>query len=230
MENLPISWADLAVAAVIIISGFFAFVRGFVHEVLSVGSWIGAAIVTLVGFRFAQPVAREYIPIELLADITAGVTIFLVVLIVLSLLTRLLAKRVQNSSLNALDRSLGLVFGFARGALLVCLAWIAFTWVMPKDDWPEWIQEARSRPLIEEVSNRLTALLPEDLLEQGEEAGQKAAEQAPIAKEYIDLLSPLAKGDANDGEPAYKDDERGQIPELIEQSIQEGEQSGESAQ
>ena len=52
----------------------------------------------------------------MLADIAAGVAIFLVVLVALSLVTRMLSKRVKDSSLGPLDSSLGLLFGFARGA------------------------------------------------------------------------------------------------------------------
>ena len=44
MENLPVNPTDLVVIVVILLSAIFAFVRGFVHEVLAVGAWLGAAI------------------------------------------------------------------------------------------------------------------------------------------------------------------------------------------
>ncbi|MEQ9608473.1 MAG: CvpA family protein, partial [Kiloniellaceae bacterium] len=50
MDSLPINLADLIVIIVLVVSGIFAFVRGFVHEVLAVASWVGAAFVTLYAF------------------------------------------------------------------------------------------------------------------------------------------------------------------------------------
>ena len=122
MAELPFTFLDIAIGVVLLISGLLAFVRGFVHEVLAVGAWIGAIVVAVFGFPYHRPYARDLIPHELVADAAAGAAIFVVALVVLSLLTRALSDRVKDSALNALDRSLGFVFGLLRGAVLVCLA------------------------------------------------------------------------------------------------------------
>src|SRR5690606_22488406 len=69
MESFPINLIDLCVIAILLISGFFAFVRGFVREVLSVAGWVGAAIVTLYLFEPVRPHVRGLIPSPLIADI-----------------------------------------------------------------------------------------------------------------------------------------------------------------
>ncbi len=61
-------------------------------------------------------------------------------LIVLSIITHLIARRVRRSHLGALDRSLGMVFGLLRGAILVCVAWLALAWTVPRDDYPTWLR------------------------------------------------------------------------------------------
>src|SRR3990172_5276058 len=99
MDAAPINITDIAVALVILFSGIFAFIRGFVHEILAVVSWVGAALSTLFAFPFALPQVQKVIAIPLVA-----------------LATRLLARKVQSSALGPLDRSLGLLFGFLRGA------------------------------------------------------------------------------------------------------------------
>ena len=58
MADFPINLVDVTVIAILAISGIFALVRGLVHELLAVGSWIGAAIATLYFFPRAQPVVR----------------------------------------------------------------------------------------------------------------------------------------------------------------------------
>jgi len=164
MESTPVNITDLAVIAVIVVSGVFAFVRGFVHELLAIGAWIGAAIITVFALPHVLPYARQIIAVELAADIGAGVALFLFVLIALSILTHWLARRVRESSLGALDRSLGLLFGLLRGAAVVCLAWIALLWALPRQDHPDWITEARTRPLVEQGAGLLIGLLPEGVM------------------------------------------------------------------
>ena len=104
MESLPINLTDLIVIGVLLISALIAFLRGLVHEVLSIGAWVGAGLVTLYFIVPAQTFARRYIEVELAADIAAGVALFLLALIGFSIVSRLLSRRVQESSLGALDR------------------------------------------------------------------------------------------------------------------------------
>ena len=220
MEAPPINVTDVVIALVILSSGLFAFFRGFAHELLAVISWIGAALATLYGFPYLQPHVRELITVPLIADMTAGVAIFLVVLITLSILTRILSRRIRTSALGPLDRSLGLVFGFLRGAVLVCIAWLMFSWLLPREDYPEWVTEAKLRPLVERGSVLLVGFLPERL--RGGPAGipgtadSEAEQLRAIRKEYQDLLNPPTKDDASENEPGYNSRMRDEMRRAIE--------------
>jgi len=214
-ERLPINVTDLAIILVILISGVFALIRGFVHEVLAIGSWLGAAIATLFAFPFAQPLARQYIAIPLVADIVTGVVIFLLVLVLLSILTHWIAARVQKSSLGALDRSLGLLFGLFRGALIVCAAWVAFIYLVPRpEDHPPWMTEARSLPLVEQGAVMLVSLVPSALLPKDFPARQ--ATPLEDGQSFDSLLRPQPKGTAPDDTSGYKDVERKELQRLME--------------
>lgn len=225
MDSLPINITDLVVIAILLLSGILAFVRGLVHETLSIGAWIGAAVVTLYLFPVAQPIARDYIAIELAADITAGVAIFLVALILFSIVSRALSRQVQESSLGALDRTLGLLFGFVRGAAIVCIAWLVLVWLLPEEEErPTWVNEARSRPLIERGAAILQALVPEEIRLRGEDAAERAkdsTEDAIEAEESLrELISPQpqpeAKDDADSTREGYNPDQRDEMQRLIE--------------
>lgn len=220
METPPVNLTDVVVVLVILISGLFAFFRGLVHEVLAVISWLGAAMATLFGFPYAQPYAARLITVPLIADMAAGVTIFLIALIVLSILTRIVSARIRNSALGPLDRSLGLIFGFLRGAVVVAVAWLVFAWLLPREDHPKWITEAKLRPLVEQSSVLLVSLLPERL--RGEIGAQSGAarddfeELRRLEQEYQNLLNPPAKGDAPPAEPGYNSRERDEMRRAIE--------------
>jgi membrane protein required for colicin V production len=220
MDSLPINLADLIVIVVLLVSGVFAFVRGFVHEVLAVASWVGAAFVTLYAYPLVQPWVLGVIAVEFIASLLTGVGLFLVALVLFSVLTRILSNRIQHSSLGALDRSLGLLFGFLRGAVIVVLVWLALGYMVTEGDRPAWIQEARSRPLVERGAGLLLTLVPPELLESGDQAAEDArrrAEELRRAEQtYQELVSPLRKAGAEEEQPAYNEGMRDEIEKAIE--------------
>lgn len=154
------NFLDIAIVVVLLLSGLFALMRGFVHEVLSVTAWLGAALATLYGLPLARPLARQHIETGWMADAAAGGAIFLVTLVVLSVLTHMVARRVRSSALNSLDRSLGFVFGLLRGAVLVCLAYVLAMWLIEPDEPPTWMTAAKTRPLVEAGARMLQSALP----------------------------------------------------------------------
>ncbi|MGB0695489.1 MAG: CvpA family protein [Rhodospirillaceae bacterium] len=165
MQDWPINPVDALALLVLLISALFAFFRGFVHEVLAIAAWLGALVAALYGYPYLQPVFAGFIPanIPLGAEAAAGLSIFLVVLVSLSILVSLVSKQVQKSALNALDRSLGFLFGIARGALFLVIAYVVMTWFLPPGNQPGWMRDARVLPLVEQGAVMVTGLLPQDL-------------------------------------------------------------------
>ena len=159
---MPFSWLDIILAAIMLISGFLAMLRGLTREVLSILSWALAALATLYFFPKYQAQARVYIEPALLADAVLAGGIFLVVLIIVSLITVRISDGVLDSRIGALDRTLGFVFGLARGLVLVVIAYLFFTWLVPEDTQPEWIRTARSLPILKQTGAGIVSLLPED--------------------------------------------------------------------
>jgi len=219
MDNLPVNVTDIAVIVVVLVSAFLAYARGFVHEVLSVAGWIGAAFITIYAFPFVQPYARDLIPIDLAADLAAGVVVFIVSLAILSILTRAISKRVQDSTLNALDRSLGFLFGVARGAVLVCLVYIAIEKLMPVPDQPDWLRGARTMPLIETGADWLRTLIP---VEAGAVDGVAAQTNKLLESQKVveGLIAPAPKGSTAQTLEGYGEKIRSEMERLIDSRSQ----------
>ena len=234
MDSLPINLADLIVIIVLVVSGIFALVRGFVHEVLGVASWVGAAFVTLYAFPLLQPWVLGVITVEFIASLVTGVGIFLVTLVLFSVLTRIISNRIQHSSLGPLDRSLGLLFGIARGGVIVVLAWLALGYMVSEEERPGWIQEARSRPLVERGAGLMLTLVPAALLERGDQAAEDARHRADELRRaeqaYRQLVSPLRKTDAEEAQPAYDEGMRDEIEKAIEGLLSDETAPGETTQ
>lgn len=148
MSDWPINPFDAGVLLIILISSVLALIRGFTQEVLSVLAWAGAAIMTLILFPYVKPIADTYISLEWVADLVTGGVIFLASVVALSLLSHAISKRVKGSPVGPLDHTLGLIFGAVRGAALVAIMFLGVQWYYAEEDaYPDWISDARTRPL-----------------------------------------------------------------------------------
>ncbi|MSP50455.1 MAG: CvpA family protein [Alphaproteobacteria bacterium] len=221
MTGIPFTLTDGLVAAVILLSGLFAFFRGFVREALAIGAWVGAVVAALYGFRYARPIARQLISVDTIADATAGIVPFIVALIVLSVISNALARRVQDSVLSAVDRSLGFLFGLVRGAVVVCLALLVVNWAVPKEQRPEWIANARSLPTIEIGAQWLLNLLPREVKSDTRATADDARRKIEAAveeKRRFDRLvnpQPQANPGAQEARPGYNAEQRRDLDVLI---------------
>ena len=211
---------DLAILGVIAISAIFAFARGFVREVLSIVAWIGAGLTTLYAFNHVYRLVIRFVTTPLLADLIAGAGLFVTSLIVLTILTGYLARFVQSSTLSPIDRTLGLIFGLARGAFLVSLAYLMVDISLPQSDRPGWIKQAKSEPFLAQGAELLRSALPEPLQIKATAATDEA--QRALADQAMRALSnPAAPSPAKPGEeqaPNYKPGDRRDMNRLIENS------------
>jgi membrane protein required for colicin V production len=183
---------DLIVIAGIALSALFAFARGFVREALSIGAWVGAGLIALYGLAPARPIAQKFISSPMLADSAAGLVLFIGSLIVLSILTSMISRRVQQSALSAVDRALGLLFGLARGVVLACLGFLALSWAIQEKDWPAWVRESRTRPVLMSGGEYLKSLLPAAARERGAQTAIQAQQGIDQARQAEQLMRALA--------------------------------------
>lgn len=153
---------DFGLLAVMLVSGVLAMVRGFMREILSIASWVIAAIVTLYGYSRVLPYVKQYVQQDLLATGIAVGGLFLLTLLIVSLFTVKISDLVLDSRIGALDRTLGFVFGAARGMLLVVVGLAFFNWFVPAERQPQWVVQAKSRDLLTSIGLQLQAALPED--------------------------------------------------------------------
>jgi membrane protein required for colicin V production len=153
---------DIGVIAVIVLSAIFAFARGFVREALSIVAWVGAAAITVYGFVPVLGLVDPLVKNPLLSQLIAGFGLFVGALIVLTIATSFVARMVRASALSPIDRTLGFVFGLARGVLIVCLAYLLLDFVQPSER-PAWIRDAKSAPFLHQGADMLRQFLPEQL-------------------------------------------------------------------
>ncbi len=181
---------DLVVLGILLVSSVVAFMRGFVREVLTIGSLAGAAAATLAFGSALTPMARGWIvdpnatepqmlfkvvPYEMLAPVIAYALVFVSVLILLTIVTHMVSKGVHAVGLGPVDRSLGVVFGLVRGVVIVGLLSLVLNFVLSDTQREQFFGEAKTYPYVSYMADLTEALLPgRDVLDKKDELVAKA--------------------------------------------------------
>lgn len=158
---MPITLLDGIVVGFTLVSAVLAMVRGFSREVLSIASWVAAAAAAFFLHPMVLPYVTPYVDNAQLALAAAAAIVFFIALIVVTVITMKIADFIIDSRIGALDRTLGFVYGAARGILVLAVALMFFNWLVGQNR-PPWVAEAKSLPLLEGIGAQIQALLPDD--------------------------------------------------------------------
>ncbi len=167
---------DVGIGLLVFISAILATARGLTREVLSLATWAGSALVAVWMWQVHPDIARDYIREEIVADIATVMVSFIVTLIVLHLITIRIADFVVDSKIGPLDRTLGFVFGAARGVLIGVVMVIFGQWLLGSS-LPSWALDSRSLPVLSSLGDSLVTALPDDLEQQVGEILQRGGEE-----------------------------------------------------
>lgn len=188
--HLSLNNFDYVVIGVVLFSAITALFSGFVSEVLSLVKW---AVTYFLAVRFsylAKPLVLKYVKSQSAADDIAIIGVFGLVFILLTIACDMLVSKIQKSPLTGIDRTLGFIFGVARGALIVCLFYLVFTYVMwpdldkqpvktaateqvagqadsqpEKPPAPAWLMNAKTRPWVAKGAHVLKGMIPFEIVE-----------------------------------------------------------------
>ncbi|QPC87302.1 CvpA family protein [Mesorhizobium sp. NBSH29] len=158
---MPVTLLDGILIGFTLVSAMLAMVRGFSREILSIASWVAAAAAAFFFYPAVLPYVRPHIDNEQIAMAAAAGVVFVIALIVVTVITMKIADFIIDSRVGALDRTLGFLYGAARGVLVVAVGLLFFSWLVGEKP-PAWISDAKSRPLLTDIGQRLQALLPDD--------------------------------------------------------------------
>jgi membrane protein required for colicin V production len=152
------AWVDYVLIAIVLISVLMGALRGFVREVLSLATWIGAFFAALrYGPQFNESLKSTIAssPIRLVAGYCLP---FFGVLLVGGLLIWAISWAVRGAGLSPVDRMLGSGFGLLRGVFIVlALVIVAGLSALGREPW--W-KESQRVPQIQPFAKDLQALIP----------------------------------------------------------------------
>jgi membrane protein required for colicin V production len=208
--GLGLTQFDAVVLILLAISAAMGFFRGAMLEIVSLIALVVAAGVAIFGLSTTAPMARRLIHLDWLATAAALVVVFVVVFALIRLIGAIIARQAQQSDfLGALDRSVGLLIGLARGLIVLGALNLMFNAATPKDLQPRWIVGATTWPLAQTMGKLLVAMAPRGM----DIAGQlKPAFDRALHGAAHDAMDDRLKSEGYDAR------QRGEIEDLVEKS------------
>lgn len=156
--------ADLFFLAIVVISAVIGLFRGLLREALSLAAWILAFV---VAYRYGPMAAghlEAYISVPSVRLATAYAVLFLATLIAGAIVNYFVGRMVKATGFTGTDRTLGLLFGAARGVVLITIGiMLARLTVVHEDPW--W-QESVFILYLEPWAEQMRDLLPDNMEQQ----------------------------------------------------------------
>jgi len=155
--------------------------RGFVREIISLIGLIAAFVIAGRASGIATELLKDWIPNSTAASLAGFGLVFVCVMLLVALIGSLIRKLVDMADLTASDRTLGMVFGLARGLLLIGLFFLVYTTYAKPDS--KWMKNSVLTPYAVQLSGWLGKSIPEGypFSRQGK-GGIKPVAKAPTSK------------------------------------------------
>lgn len=162
--DIALSWVDLVMAVLVLISVGIGLWRGLIFEVMSLAGWV----VAYFAASPLAPVVLDLLPDSMTLKLSPAVLhlvslaiAFFFVLIVWSLATRLVKALIHATPLSVVDRLGGAGFGALRGVFIALLL-VLVIGASPLAESSTW-QASRAAPVLAGVLRDAAPLLPEPI-------------------------------------------------------------------
>ncbi len=166
---------DIIVAVVLLISAGISFLRGLIRELFTIAGVVGGIVASIF---FSPPLAKifrswfgvvegqeveklfDIIPMNFVADGLAYAAIFITFVIIISVFSQFFSAAVKAAGLGPIDRTMGVIFGLVRGALLIALLYLPFHLLMDEQSKTQYFSDSKTHIYVEKISGYIAQYLP----------------------------------------------------------------------
>ena len=168
----PLSSFDLISVVLILFSGFFAYLRGFIKEVLLILNWILAIVVayfvtpqifvSISEIEFIMRILGDSYELMMILSFLLGFTL---ALIAISFITYRISYLIETSIFNEINKIFGLLFGFLRGGIIVIIFLIIYNQALKDTVSWSFIGLSKSNTITLAVQEKLLTQYPQNIPE-----------------------------------------------------------------
>jgi len=157
------SGIDILILVLIGVSVVISVIRGFFKEAVSLATWLGAILITLMfTSRFASLLPRDTIESPQARFAISALILFFSSLILGGLINYLFQKVLVASEKGRLDMFLGIGFGLLRGVVIVTLL-VLLANLIPAFKQETWWRQSAFIPPVQKAAQFIHAQLPKEL-------------------------------------------------------------------
>ena len=154
-------WVDYAIIVILIVSAAISVLRGFLREAISLLGWVLAFWLALTFANDLSGPFESYVSQPSMRHGLAFLAILVGTLVITAVVMYLVRFIVDKTEITGTDRALGIVFGIARGVVIVAiLVLFAGLTALPKDPW--W-RESMFLPHFQVLAVEIQSLLPPEV-------------------------------------------------------------------
>lgn len=152
---------DFILIGIMALSGILALARGFTREVLSLIAWGLSALAAFYAIQQQKLIdlAMPYVDKPILAQVAVGAAAFIVTLVIVSIISVRLSDWVVDSAVGPFDRTLGFLYGLARGLVFVAIGYLLYGWLQPPNNQEDWIRNAQSLPIVQSTADVIVSVI-----------------------------------------------------------------------
>lgn len=167
-----LSYLDYFVLIVIVLSTFFAFIRGFIGSFISAISWAATIYLTYTLSPLIKPFLEQKITNPIIAVAACYILLFVGLVISFGILNIFIVTLIRGFSAGLLDRTLGAGFGVIRGTVVVCFIYLITLFSlsifngaedfsqMDENELPKWLRDSQTYPFLKEGSSIILNYIP----------------------------------------------------------------------
>lgn len=227
---------DIVVGVVVLISAIISFLRGLIRETLTIAGVVAGFFAAIYFGPKLAPTFNNWlgvsdnpeeitklfdiVPMNIVADICAYASVFVIVVIIISLISHFTAGAAKAMGLGPIDRTLGVIFGIARAVILLGLFYMPFHLLMDQAAKDKYFADSKTHPVIEGTADFLTRFLPssDEVKETVEEATEGEIKKKLFENDILyNKNAKPAEEKPKPAETGYDNQERDELDNLIRQ-------------
>ena len=167
------NYIDYISIGIVLISIIFGGYRGFIVSVVSLLGWVLSIVLTYQFYPQVEGYLSEFTKSKVLVIVIGSGSLLIFLLIIFGVINSLFYKLAGGLKKSFMDRSIGLLFGLARGILIISFLFLCFSislkflsgkkTQLAEKDYPAVITNAVTFKLMEGGASLLESVLPESL-------------------------------------------------------------------
>jgi membrane protein required for colicin V production len=173
---------DCVVIAILVVSTLFATAKGFIRSFFSLFNFLIALVASYYFSPIVMHILKPYTGGGMIAQAIISTVIYILVLSLLSGITRKIRRYLSEIHGGMLDAILGFVFGFLRGMIFVMIIFLFIISTlsmvgMVGDKSPDWLAKSKTYPYLQKVKKMLSISVPDSISKQAGELIEKAQDK-----------------------------------------------------